>query len=110
MSDNDRINYGKKTKKPAKRFDFDDFDDLTNWITDDVTKQALLLARRHHHDAIEVGLVAWGDALCGIIQRCPHPAQRAALAAEAIDKLRVLLIRVPQRDPRIVENASTALN
>ncbi len=100
----------KKTRKPAKRFDFDDFDDLTNWITKDITRQALLLARRHKHDEIEVGLVAWGDAMCQLIWRCPHPAQRAALAAEAIDKLRVLLIRVPPRDPRIVENMSTTIN
>lgn len=111
MSDNvSRIKPSKKTRKPAKRFDFSDFDRLTNSITKEITKQARQLARRHKHDEIEVGMVAWSDAMCRSIWRCPHPAQRAALAAVAIDKLRVLLIRVPPRDPSIVENASTALN
>ncbi|MER2603889.1 MAG: hypothetical protein ABTR27_16260 [Candidatus Competibacter phosphatis] len=110
MNDNVRISPGKKTRKPAKRFDFRDFDDLTNWITEDITKQARQLARQHRHDETEAGLVAWTDALCRLIWRCPHPDQRAALAAVAIDKLRVLLIRLPPRDPSIVENASTALN
>ncbi len=110
MNDNVRANPEKKTRKPAKRFDFDDFDDLTNSITSEITKQARRLGRRHKHDEIEVGLVAWTDALCRLIWRCPHPDQRAALAAVAIDKLRVLLIRLPPRDPGIVENPSTVIN
>lgn len=87
-----------------------DFDGLTNQITIDVSRQVLRLAWLHNHDEIEVGLIALINALCRLIRRCPHPDQRAALAAEAIDKLRVFHIKWPFEDVRIVENPSIMLN
>lgn len=105
-----QIDHDDKTKKPAKRVDFSDFDDLTNWITADVSRQVLRLAWLHNHDEIEVGLVALTDALCRLIRRCPHPDQRAALAADAIDKLRVFHIRGAFENVRIIENPSTLIN
>lgn len=87
-----------------------DFDDLTNQITAEIIRKVLLLADRHGHDEIEVGLVALADALCRLIRRVPHPDQRAALAADAINKLRVFHVKWPFEDVRVVENTSALIN
>jgi hypothetical protein len=105
MGDEEPASSAPADKKPQM-----DFDDLTNAITLEFTKQIGRMARKYGHDSTEVGRVAATDALIKLILRAQHPEMRAALVEDAIEKLKLLLIQPPPSDPGIVENPSTAIN
>lgn len=105
MGDEEPASAAPVDKKPQMNFG-----DLTNALALDFGKQVGRMARKYGFDATEVGRAVATDAIIKTICRVPHPAQRAALVEDVIEKLRLLLIQPPPSDPGIVENPSTAIN